>query len=199
MNEHPTDLLLAYYDGELHGEQFEWVEAHLSECLTCQEELKTYERLSALLHEVPVPAPLIPDERFAAQVAARAAGRKNSFWKRLMRLGWFILPLGLISGWAAFQVLLILAGLLANGWIPVDMGMEGLALPGWGPLPGLGIPLLVDWLAHALAWPEPLQVSLQLGFLDLTATVLMISMLAGWLALWWASERQSQLTFALAS
>jgi anti-sigma factor RsiW len=58
MNEHPHDLLAEYVDGALGPEQRASVEAHLSSCRSCSEEVELARHGRAALSDLPeVPAP----------------------------------------------------------------------------------------------------------------------------------------------
>ncbi len=102
MIEHPTALLQAYHDGELHGRRLRQVEAHVAQCETCQTELESLDSLSALLTTYsPAPARTPPD-RFAAQVGLRLERRVPAPTRQAwVRRGWYLLPVALMVAWIA--------------------------------------------------------------------------------------------------
>jgi len=51
MNEHVTEWIGAYHDGELRGARLLQVESHLLDCAACQAELDALSALSTLLQE----------------------------------------------------------------------------------------------------------------------------------------------------
>ena len=98
MNEHITQWLGAYHDGELRGAQLERVEAHLKSCADCRADLARLESLSALLAESPAPAGLKPAAQFVAEVHRRIPVRPEpTRWGRAMRTSWRLTPAALIG------------------------------------------------------------------------------------------------------
>src|SRR6266498_1420787 len=99
MSNHVTEWLNAYLDGELNSSRLEHVEAHLAECQVCQADLESLRRLSGLLHEVPLPEFTSP-ERFATQVNLRLPDKQTaSPEKKLLEIGWWMIPVGLLGTW----------------------------------------------------------------------------------------------------
>ena len=110
MSEHVYELLGAYLDGELHGRQFQKVEAHLGDCQTCQEEYITLQTLSATLLEAALPEFTSP-ERLAANVALRLPQKSNIPINRIvLGVSWWLVPVGLITAW----IFMITAGLISD-------------------------------------------------------------------------------------
>jgi predicted anti-sigma-YlaC factor YlaD len=98
MSSHVTEWLNAYLDGELHDSRLQQVEAHLAECDTCLAELEALEKLSDLLQEAP-PVEFSPPERFASQVSLRLPRQKAAPRKKILEIGWWMIPVGLLAIW----------------------------------------------------------------------------------------------------
>ena len=61
---HPTELLSAYLDGELHGSELSGLLEHLSGCGKCSAELTEYQRVRAAVRSLPVmelPEGIVPE------------------------------------------------------------------------------------------------------------------------------------------
>ncbi|MGE5263702.1 MAG: anti-sigma factor family protein [Acidobacteriota bacterium] len=105
MNQHVSELLAAYHDGELSSNRRYKVEKHLQDCPTCRAELEALGELSSLLRADPVPDQT-PPERFAAQVQLRLPrvspprARQNAGQSSRWVLG---VPLALIFLWAFLE------------------------------------------------------------------------------------------------
>jgi anti-sigma factor RsiW len=151
MNKHVTDWLGAYHDGELHGRQLQWVEAHLARCEVCRAELEKLQALTALLQEAPKAETLTQAERFVAQVGLRLPRHPaRPAWHRALELGWRIVPLGLFGAWAFVRAVFIVADVLQIG---LGGGLAAKLLPrgGFYPPDGLYPPSPQGtWLAEVL-------------------------------------------------
>src|SRR5512145_1999017 len=113
MSKHITEWLNAYLDGELKGTRIQQVEEHLAECEVCLAELETLERLSGLLHEVPAPEFTSP-ERFAARVSLRLPHEQKTIYrKKLLEVGWWMIPLGLLATWIFFSASFLMSDMLS--------------------------------------------------------------------------------------
>ena len=179
---HVFDLLAAYVDGELSGALFRQVGDHLQICEECQVELVELQRLSELLQESPAVSPRMSIERFVDQVHLRLPPRpqkERSAWVKALRLGWQLVPLGLIGTWVCLQVFLGVgqAALLALN-VPADLLMGALR----ADLPG-------DLMASSLFGSRFLVGLSLLWLVDFYLTVLTAILFWGWLASWWVSHR----------
>jgi anti-sigma factor RsiW len=198
MSKHVTEWLNAYLDGELKSSQLQQVEAHLVECQACRDELESLARLSSLLHEVPTPEFTSP-ERFAAQVSLRLPHRSYPqapvSKSRMMEIGWWLVPAGLLGAWVfmgtSFIVKDILEaannlGLLAgiSDWLVFDPASEtywSATLGQYGILSGNTL----DWAASTEALTRAL---LPLLIFQVSIALLYLS----WMAIWWARRRRQE-------
>src|SRR6266498_3032546 len=99
MSKHITECLNSYLDGELKGSQLHHVQTHLAECQVCRAELRSLERLSGLLHEIPQPEFISP-ELLAAQVNLRLPHQQTTTsGKKILEIGWWMIPVGLLATW----------------------------------------------------------------------------------------------------
>jgi anti-sigma factor RsiW len=169
MNEHVHTWLQAYHDGELQGARLRKVEVHLESCAACRAELEQLRSLSALLQGSPIPE-FTPGDRFVAQVALRLPRKPaETAWQRRARLGWQMIPFGLLGTWAFAQAAFITVTILALveqfctvcrdylAWLSLDDGTVWWAL---------GLNLLV--------------------------TILLGLLYSSWLAGWWVSHLHAQ-------
>ena len=164
MNEHMSAWIAAYHDGELPEARRGQVESHLQKCPACQAELEALKSLSALLQENPAMPVHTPPERFVAQVRLRLPPHPTPpASKQSLKTGWLALALGLLGMWAFLQAVLLVSGLVLR------------LLPWFGGLAG----------AEALeAYPgESLS---ELFLFDTGLTLLLATLVWGWLATWWA-------------
>ena len=189
MSKHVSEWLNAYLDGELHGSRLQQVEAHLAECQACQAELKSLEKLSGLLQEVPMPAFTSP-EKFAAQVNLLLPHQhRTTSEKKILEVGWWMIPVGLLASWVfvntSFLVNHILSaanhfGLLASvsGWLafgPSNEAYWSSRLGQFGVLSGNALEFVASTeIFTRTSLPQIiLQVSIALLYLS-------------WIAIWWA-------------
>lgn len=113
MNGHVTNLLPAYYDGQLNGKRLRQVEEHLQTCLTCQAELQELNALSALLHAPPVADDLLPPDVFVAQVGMRLPRKQQRpEMQRRLLAGWQAIPFGLLGIWAFVQAVFVVSSVI---------------------------------------------------------------------------------------
>lgn len=140
MNEHVTAWLDAYQDGELRPAEQRRVEAHLTECSTCREELAARQVLSDWIRGLPKDLPFTPTERFTAQVMLRLPPRHTAAPQTPAALLWG-LPLGLLLICSMLQALW---GLIAWLRFGVQSGLlaEGLPNPFIGTTQSLWVALL---------------------------------------------------------
>jgi len=118
MSDHILDLLGAYLDGELGSKQLHKVEAHLAECLVCQEEYAALQALSATLQEAPLPDFPSP-ERLATNVALRLPRRPSAPTHNIiLNVSWWLVPVGLIITWIFISTTFLASDLVtaAHDW-----------------------------------------------------------------------------------
>jgi predicted anti-sigma-YlaC factor YlaD len=195
MNEHVTQWLGAYHDGELQGLRLQEVEAHLAHCAACRAELKELRALTALLQESPAPEVRTSPERFAAQVGLRLPRRPvQPTWKRTLETGWRLTPVGLLGAWAFVQTVLAVATLALYA---LRIGVLGETIARWLP------PLGESWLTQisrlsGASLNEVGRAVLRLLSLLSWSTVLNLIVLIvigllywSWLASWWARRQHN--------
>jgi anti-sigma factor RsiW len=172
----PQAWIGAYHDGELSGQRLRQVEAHLATCAECRARLEAQHSLSNLLQtDVPARGNQTAD-RFVSQVMLRLPPAPQtppqpSFWRAV----WKLTPVVLLSMWAFTQAILVAAML---GLAVIDRTVPGW-LSGWDAvtvLPGLSAGYLLP--------------ALQLLLFEVAFTLLVTGLLWGWLASWWAVNRQ---------
>ena len=195
MPKHVTEWLGAYADGELRGSRLQYVKEHLAECEACQFELESLDRLSSLLQEVPSPA-FIPPERFAAQVGLRLPHAKaTSPEKKVLEIGWWMIPVGLFAIWVFISVSFLLNDVLA---VANDFGLLTSA-PDWrifGSFNGTGwsatlgqFGVLSGNTLNLAAFMETIaRTSLPQIILQVSIALLYLS----WLAIWWARRQRQE-------
>jgi anti-sigma factor RsiW len=199
MSEHATTWLEAYYDGELEGRLLSSVEDHLSDCTSCQEELKRLNGLSSLLQLSPGPEGFLPVNQFVAQVGLRMPPLpEQPMWQRVFSIGWQFTPVGVFGLWSFFQTVFLVAGII---FLAANLGVGGDMLAGLIPSsqagPGLGDLLLLqnaslndiirtslDFLRTGGPFGWGMIVNLGISF---TLGLLYCS----WLASWWIRKQSS--------
>ncbi len=194
MNEHVTPWLGAYHDGELHGRCLRQVEAHLTRCATCRAELEGLEAMSALLQENPAAEGLTPPERFVAQVGLRLPRRPvEPAWKRTLKTGWRLIPVGLLGAWAFVQAVFFVSDVMLGA---LRMGLGGEVLAEWLPVSQQGPSLSALLSASGASLGDLGRIVLRLlsdgGPLGWGITLNVVSLVVigllywSWLASWWA-------------
>jgi anti-sigma factor RsiW len=180
MNNHVTEWLAAYYDGELHGMRRQQVETHLRGCLACRAELEELQKLSQVLLEVPSPERLLSARRFQMQVNLRLPPEvSRPAWQRALKAGWQSIPLAAVLVWVFAQAALLAAGLASVVGLPVGLGFAGW-LGGW-----------VSLASFSLSFGGA-EAAIELGLLNLAFSALVAVFLCGWIASWWVVRRRSQ-------
>ncbi|RLC98666.1 MAG: hypothetical protein DRI77_04505 [Chloroflexi bacterium] len=194
MNEHVIPWLGAYHDGELHGGRLQQVEEHLAHCATCRAELGELRALAALLQSSPAPQALTRPDHFVAQVGLRLPRRPvQPAWKRCLKAGWRLAPVGLLGAWAFVRAVFLVSGVVL-GALQVGLGGDVIAelLP--ASQPGLSLTRL--WSLSGASLSDVGRVALQLlgnggplgwGVMLKVASLALIGLLYwSWLASWWA-------------
>ncbi len=195
MSKHVIEWLNAYLDGELKGYQMRQVEAHLTECLACRNELESLARLSSLLREVPVPE-FTPPERFAAQVALRLHRRTPAPKNKVLEIGWWMIPVGLVGSWIFIGTSLFVTeilsvannlGLLAGNsdWLVFGSASQSYWSAALGQL-GILSGNSLDW---AISTEALTRSSLPQLMLLISTAILYLAWMAIWLA---RRQRQGQ-------
>jgi predicted anti-sigma-YlaC factor YlaD len=190
MSKHITEWLNAYVDGELHGTRLQQVEAHLAECEVCLAELESLERLSDLLLEVPAPE-FTSAERFASQVNLRLPHEQKTLYrKKLLEVGWWMVPVGLIAVWVFMSTSFLMNNILSaanNAGLLASLSDRVIFGPAdWSAALGqLGV-LSGDNLHWAISTEAFTRTSiLQISF-EVSIALLYLS----WIAIWWARHRR---------
>ncbi len=165
MNEHVTDWIGPYHDGELRGARLLQVESHLLDCAACRAELDALTALSTLLQEDSAMPVRTTPKRFVAQVRLRTRPQITPPSLVAVRQARWLLLLGELGIWVFLQAALVLSRLAL------------LALPLFGGLPG----------AQSTEW-FPGQMASQLFVLDMAFTAVLAALVWGWLAGWWAAR-----------
>jgi len=195
MSKHVTEWLSAYADGELRGSRLQHVKTHLAECEVCQMELESLDRLSGLLQEVPVPG-FIPSERFAAQVSLRLPHPKRATSsKRVLEIGWWMIPVGLLASWVFINVSFLMRDVLsvANNFGLLTSVSDGILFvtanpANWSATLGqIGV-LNGTTLDLASAMERFARTSLPQITLQISVAFLYLS----WIAIWWARDRRQE-------
>jgi|GEM_PF-3378949 len=101
---HRGELIPAYLDGELVGEEEQWLEEHLAVCARCRDELSDLNEVGVLLSEAPL---FSPQPGFTARVMARLAQKEAR--RRLTRVAPALVAVSLLP---TFLALLSVVGLL---------------------------------------------------------------------------------------
>lgn len=195
MNPHVTELLSAYYDGELTSNLKHQVENHLQDCDTCRAELESLRELSSILKADVVP-PHTSTERFAANLTLSLPRQpKQSPSRKALEIGWWLIPVGSLVVWLFLQITFSISsvvltlsetGLLGNGlswlqagssqarWVSMAVNLFGGQL---GPNSKFVLFVLND---------------LSLFVYDLTSRYIWQALLAtlylGWLLSWWLRQ-----------
>jgi hypothetical protein len=195
MSNHITEWLNVYLDGELQGSRLHQVEAHLVECKDCQAELDSLEGLSRLLQEVPAPEFTSP-ERFAAQVSLRLPHEQKTIYrKKLLEVGWWMVPVGLLATWAFISTSFLLndilstannLGLLAgiSDWAIFSSSNQAY----WSSTLGQFGILSGDTLNVVASTEIFTRISLPQIILHVSIALLYLS----WIAIWWTRHRRQQ-------
>jgi hypothetical protein len=197
MSKHVHNWLQAYYDGELHGRQLARIEAHLSECQWCQEELDKLKALGKLLQDSPPAQTTIRPEQFVAQVGMRLPRRSDRpVWQRVLQTGWTFAPLALFLALAFSRTAIWIANLMTEveltgvGGTPVQGLLAGLqsSVGGWQlpfALPEFGLSELLELISGFFGLSGSFGIDWTLS-LVLPAVIGLLSL--SWVAGWWVTQ-----------
>ena len=202
MSDHILEYLGAYLDGELHGRGLTKVEAHLADCLICQEEYAALQTLSATLGEVPLPEFSSP-ERLASDVALRLPRRSTApMQNKVLGVGWWLVPVGLLVTWIFISTTFLASdivtaakdfGLLnsASDWLVSSSSSEAQYTTFLGQL-GILEPDTLQWFTISESFTR--------NFISNTFWQVSIAMLyLSWIAIWWARHTRKGLGQSLKS
>ena len=188
MSDHMTTWLNAYLDGELKGDQLHRMEQHLLGCEECRAELEALDGLSNVLQAVPTPQ-FTPSERFAAQVGLRLAHEPPSATKRrVLEIGWWMVPLGLLVIW----VLIGVSSWVANLVIAANSFGLLSGVPGWFVQGSTGA-FWADTLAQfgilngtGLRWTAVTETFARQFALHISIAIIYL----GWIVVWWSRRKR---------
>jgi len=190
--QHITQWLNAYLDGELSSNLVRLVETHLVECQACREEFKSLRQLSGILQEAPLPEPVSPG-RFASQIALRLPPRPVApIRNKALEVGWWLVPVGLMTLWIFVQVTFALSdwistgielGFVRNttGWVSFSSPQGAQftsALGEFGLLGGSNL----EWAT----WSESFTRTI---FSQVTWQVSIAILYLSWIVIWWARRK----------
>jgi hypothetical protein len=115
MNEHVTEWLSTYLDGELRGLRLRQVEAHLTECAACRSELTELRSLSALLKGTAPAETFLPTERFVTNLTLSLPRRSEIHQRRsATEIVWWLVPVAVLSAWIFTQTVLAVSMLVST-------------------------------------------------------------------------------------
>ena len=198
MSKHVIEWLGAYQDGELNGARLKQVEEHLTVCAECRADLDRLQGISALLHETAGTPEFIPTERFVANLMLNLPRQPERLQSRkILEIGWWLLPVGLLGIWVFLQItnslssLALIAsntGLLGSnfawlqgsqaetGWFAALMNLSGGQID-------VFLRAVLSYLNNSNVFIENLadQIGLQ---------IFIAILYLGWLAAWWLGHQQ---------
>jgi predicted anti-sigma-YlaC factor YlaD len=203
MSDHILELLGAYIDSELHGEQLRKVEAHLDVCQSCLEEYYALKALSATLLSAPVPAFPSP-EHFAADLALRLPRKPvKPLRRRAMEVGWWLAPVGLIATWIFISTTILVSNVVtaANEFGLLNSAPAGLfsgssSAAYWSATLGqFGV-----LAGETLQWAELTESFTRTTVPQFTWQISIALLYLSWMAIWWARHsRQGSTNPAMAA
>lgn len=183
---HVTDLLTAYYDGELAPGARRRVEAHLQSCAECREELAQLEQLSDLLGAYALPDTLSSAEAFRAQVGLRIARRARPRGNYLS-WSWHLVPVVLLVAFSGLMGVLVVGDL----FVAVCHLLEWF---GFDVAAGLGLPDVLwsgTWLEGMLfSWVRGLG-GLVFSLCLYGISLVVFGAYAGWVGVLWRTNARS--------
>ena len=196
MNEHVTQWLTAYHDGELHGQRLARVERHLQHCEMCQAELAHIRTLSTLLQDVPPAERRTTADQFVAQVGLRLPRQApQSAAQKALGKGWGWIPVGLLGLWALIQTTLVVANIILTA---LNLGLGGETLAGMIPatgtswftafaqLPDASLSEVIRFLGYTLISGGPFGI---LTVINVVTLIVIALAYLSWIATWIARVR----------
>ena len=202
MSDHILELLGAYLDGELRSIQLHKVEAHLAECLVCQEDYAALQALSATLQEASLPDFSSP-ERLATDVALRLPRRPSvPTHNKVLNVGWWLVPLGLIITWIFISTTFLTSDLVtaandfgllnsASDWLVSSSSIEANYSAFLGQFGYIETDIL-QWFTISESFTRNFISNF---FWQVSIVMLYLS----WIAIWWARHTRQGLGQSLES
>jgi len=189
MSRHVSEWLNAYHDGELRGGRLHQMEAHLADCELCQAELESLQSLSSLLHEVPAPE-FTPSDRFTAQVNLRLPHNRTAVsGKKIMEIGWWMIPVGLLGTWVFISTAYIIGDILSTA---SNFGLLS-GMSSWlgsGPSNDIYLSTTIGQMGvlsgNGLNWAEAMETFTRISLPQIVLQVSIALLYLGWIAIWWA-------------
>ena len=193
MSDHIAELLNAYLDGELNSSQRRKVEAHLENCPSCVDEFEALETLSGTLAEIPLPE-FSPPEQLAANVALRLPRTpvKAPTSRKLLELGWWLAPVGLIVVWVLISTFSLASGLIgaaSNAGLVERASLFAGSTANYTAF--LGRFGFIE--PSTLAWLVPSERFMRQFFSHLIWQVALAMLYLSWIAIWWARQTRPEL------
>jgi predicted anti-sigma-YlaC factor YlaD len=194
MSRHVSEWLNAYHDGELHGGRLHQVEEHLAQCELCHAELESLQGLLSLIHEVPVPE-FTSSDRFTAQVSLRLPHNRTAVsGKKIMEIGWWMIPVGLLCMWVFVGTAYVLGDILSTaGDLGLLSGMS--AWLGSGTSNGIYLSTTIGQMGvlsgNSLNWAEATETLTRLSLPQIGLQVSIALLYLSWIAIWWARRTHS--------
>ena len=193
MSEHVSNILNAYYDGELNPNQMRKVERHLAQCSSCQEAYDDIVSTSAWLHQLPEPE-MVPADKMAADIALllpreqeKPRSQSNS------SIIWWIVPIVLFSIWVLAGSTHIVSNVLitANefGFIAIDpalfttQSINDLIFSSFIENLSTIVPKDLSWMIETQGF---LRESIIRSVINLSIAMLYLS----WIAIWRANQNR---------
>lgn len=195
MSNHVSEWLNAYFDGELNGRRLQQVEEHLTECEACQAELESLSGLSHLLHEVPTPE-FTQVDRFAANVSLRLPHERTAPpEKKIIELGWWMIPVGLLAVWVFVSTAFIVSDIVSTA---SNFGLlNGIAdWLGSGSSNGIYLSATLGQAGvlsnNSLNFAETAERFTRMSLPQIGLQIAIGLLYLSWMAIWWARhQRQS--------
>ena len=195
MSKHVSEWLNAYHDGELRGSQLHPVKAHLAECDVCRAELESLESLSSLLHEVPAPEFTSP-QRFAAQVNLRLPQKQTNIpSKRILEVGWWMIPVGLLAAWIFIITSFFISDMLsAANYLGLLSGISEWMV--FGPASDIYWSATLGQFGllsgNSLNWAESTEAFTRMSLPQISLQVSIALLYLSWIAIWWTRHTRHQ-------
>jgi predicted anti-sigma-YlaC factor YlaD len=198
MSEHIIQWLGAYHDGELSGLRLRQVEQHLAECAECRAELDGLQGLAELLQGTAPAGDFLPTERFVANLTLNLPRQPEPPQPhRILEIGWWLIPVGLLGAWVFVQVTFALSTLALAA---ADTGLLGSNLA-WLP----GNAPQMEWFTTVMnLFGNQIGLTGQFALAELNEANLFVAQLLGrllpqavlavlylgWLGAWWLRHQR---------
>ncbi len=191
--QHITQWVNTYLDGELSSHLVRLVETHLVECQACREEFKSLRQLSGILQEAPLPEQISP-ERFASQVALRLPPRPvTPIRNKALEVGWWLVPIGLMALLILIQVTFAFSDWISTG---IDLGFIS-NTAGWALFSSSQAAQFTSALGQfgllggsSLEWATWSESLTRTIFSQITWQVSIAMLYLSWMVIWWARQKR---------